>query len=211
MPVNSTHLDYDANIAAWLRAREVFAGQDTVKPTAVRCSPRLEPLSDPPQIHVRLPGVRVSWPAFPKPVNRFLEELWRVTARYGVLRRVTARSVCTTTHFAQNQCYCPGVPVNSTHLNYDANIAAQLRTRSSRPSGPCSSVSIRGFVPRSVLCLSRARTPVDWEGAGQSENRAYTALYPPERIINWRVYRVNGHCLRLPMDIPHSRPLLPTQ
>jgi len=31
MPVDSTHLDYDANAAAWLRARDVFAGEDAVK------------------------------------------------------------------------------------------------------------------------------------------------------------------------------------
>ena len=31
VPVNSTHPDYDANAAAWLRARDVFAGEDAVK------------------------------------------------------------------------------------------------------------------------------------------------------------------------------------
>ena len=31
MPVNSTHLEYDANEFAWLRARDVLAGEDAVK------------------------------------------------------------------------------------------------------------------------------------------------------------------------------------
>jgi hypothetical protein len=31
MPVDSTHPDYDANVTAWLRARDVFAGEDAVK------------------------------------------------------------------------------------------------------------------------------------------------------------------------------------
>ena len=31
MPVNSTHADYDLMLAAWLRARDVFAGEDAVK------------------------------------------------------------------------------------------------------------------------------------------------------------------------------------
>ena len=28
MPANSTHPDYDANLAAWLRARDVIAGEE---------------------------------------------------------------------------------------------------------------------------------------------------------------------------------------
>jgi len=31
MLVNSTYLDYDANLPAWLRARDVFVGEDAVK------------------------------------------------------------------------------------------------------------------------------------------------------------------------------------
>jgi hypothetical protein len=31
MPVNSTHLEYDANAAVWLRARDVFAREAAVK------------------------------------------------------------------------------------------------------------------------------------------------------------------------------------
>lgn len=31
MPVQSTHPDYDATLPAWLRARDVIAGEDAVK------------------------------------------------------------------------------------------------------------------------------------------------------------------------------------
>ena len=31
MPVESTHSEYDANVTSWLRARDVFAGEDAVK------------------------------------------------------------------------------------------------------------------------------------------------------------------------------------
>jgi len=34
VPVNSTHPDYDANLPAWLRARDVFAGEDAIKSAA---------------------------------------------------------------------------------------------------------------------------------------------------------------------------------
>jgi hypothetical protein len=42
MPVDSTHSDYDANIAAWQRARDVFAGEDAVKAAAEKYLPRLD-------------------------------------------------------------------------------------------------------------------------------------------------------------------------
>lgn len=43
MPVNSTHPDYDAHLPAWLRARDVLAGEDAVK--AEDAAPTLNPLS----------------------------------------------------------------------------------------------------------------------------------------------------------------------
>jgi len=42
VPTNSTHLDYDANLNAWLRARDVFAGEDTVKAAGERYLPKLD-------------------------------------------------------------------------------------------------------------------------------------------------------------------------
>jgi hypothetical protein len=42
MPVDSTHPDYDANLPAWLRARDVFAGEDAVKAAAEKYLPRLD-------------------------------------------------------------------------------------------------------------------------------------------------------------------------
>ena len=41
MPVNSTHADYDLMLPAWLRARDVFAGEDAVKAAGVKYLPRL--------------------------------------------------------------------------------------------------------------------------------------------------------------------------
>ena len=46
MPVNSTHPDYDANLPAWLRARDVIAGEDAVKFGSVRYLPRLDSQTD---------------------------------------------------------------------------------------------------------------------------------------------------------------------
>jgi len=42
MPVDSKHLDYDANVPLWLRARDVFAGEDTVKSAGERYLPKLD-------------------------------------------------------------------------------------------------------------------------------------------------------------------------
>ncbi len=46
MPVNSTHPEYDANAASWLRARDVFAGEDAVKSAGERYLPKLDSQSD---------------------------------------------------------------------------------------------------------------------------------------------------------------------
>src|SRR5215471_10572818 len=40
--VNSTHPDYDAALPAWLRARDVVAGEDAVKAAGERYLPRLD-------------------------------------------------------------------------------------------------------------------------------------------------------------------------
>jgi len=46
VPVNSTHPDYDANLVAWQRARDVIAGEDAVKAAGTRYLPRLDSQSD---------------------------------------------------------------------------------------------------------------------------------------------------------------------
>ena len=46
MPANSTHLDYDASLPAWLRARDVIAGEDAVKSAGEKYLPRLDSQSD---------------------------------------------------------------------------------------------------------------------------------------------------------------------
>jgi len=46
MPVNSTHPDYDSSLPAWLRARDVLAGEDAVKTAGEKYLPRLESQTD---------------------------------------------------------------------------------------------------------------------------------------------------------------------
>jgi hypothetical protein len=46
MPANSTHPEYDSALPAWLRARDVIAGEDAVKAAAVRYLPRLDSQTD---------------------------------------------------------------------------------------------------------------------------------------------------------------------
>ena len=46
MPANSTHLDYDASLPSWLRARDVIAGDDAVKLGGIKYLPRLDSQSD---------------------------------------------------------------------------------------------------------------------------------------------------------------------
>ena len=46
MPANSTHPDHDANLATWLRARDVIAGEDAVKRGGIKYLPRLDSQSE---------------------------------------------------------------------------------------------------------------------------------------------------------------------
>ena len=46
VPVNTTHIDYDFNLPAWLRARDVIAGDDAVKAGGESYLPRLDSQSD---------------------------------------------------------------------------------------------------------------------------------------------------------------------
>lgn len=46
MAVNSTHPEYDATLPAWLRARDVVAGEDVVKAAGEKYLPRLDAQSD---------------------------------------------------------------------------------------------------------------------------------------------------------------------
>lgn len=46
MSVNATHPDYDAALPAWLRARDVTAGEDAVKFAGEKYLPRLEAQTD---------------------------------------------------------------------------------------------------------------------------------------------------------------------
>ena len=46
VPVDSTHPNYDEHVPAWLRARDVFAGEDAVKAAGVRYLPRLDSQTD---------------------------------------------------------------------------------------------------------------------------------------------------------------------
>ena len=46
MSVNATHLEYDAHLASWLRARDVLAGEDAVKAGGEKYLPRLDDQTD---------------------------------------------------------------------------------------------------------------------------------------------------------------------
>src|SRR5438034_10678346 len=46
MPVNATHLEHDASLPAWQRARDVLAGEDAVKAAGEKYLPRLDSQTD---------------------------------------------------------------------------------------------------------------------------------------------------------------------
>ena len=58
MPVNSTHPDYDASLPAWLRARDVIAGEDAVKAAGVKYLTRFDSQTDDEYVAYK------TWPSF---------------------------------------------------------------------------------------------------------------------------------------------------
>lgn len=166
MPVNSKHADYDANAAAWLRARDVLAGEDAVKAAGDRYLPKLDSQSDDEFKAYR------SRASFFNAVGRTLDGYSGLIFRRAPFVKIPeapsggARSAL------------------ASALGQFVNDCDMLGT------------SLTGYAKdlvTEIIGLGRAGTLVDWEG--EFENRAYVSLYQAEQIINWRVERVNGRSL----------------
>ena len=96
MPVNSTHLDYDGSLPAWLRTHAVLIGEHAVKAGCFMSGGRVADC---------LGAIGCGWVR--------LGGLVKYLLPVGGLGRLVGR----------------GMPVNSTHPDYDTNPPAGLRAR----------------------------------------------------------------------------------
>ncbi len=166
MPVQSTHPDYDTNLSAWSRARNVVAGEDAVKAAGEIYLPRLDSQSDDEYLAYK---TRAS---FFNATSRTADGLVGLLFRRDPLIRLPEHGTGGPTHHMN---------ALGRALHGCVNDADLLGTRL---------VSYAKNVVQEIILVGRAGTLVDWEGAG--EKRAYAAFYTAEQIINWHSERVNG-------------------
>ena len=183
MSVNSTHPDYDASLAVWLRARDVLAGEDAVKAGAEKYLPRLDVQSD------------TEYDAY-----RARAAFFNATARTadGFLGLVFRRPPFVKT---PGQTEVRGQRAEGR--GQKSEVRGAVSSLGKAMEGFVHDADLLGTslanyarnVVREVVAVGRAGTLIDWEGpnqTGQGENRVYAALYVAENILNWRVERVNG-------------------
>jgi hypothetical protein len=163
MPVDSTHLDYDANLYAWLRARDVFAGEDAVKAGRERYLPKLESQTTGEYDTYRARAAFFN--ATARTADGFVGLIFR---REPTFKR----------------------PENSTGVGRaikefieDADmLGTSLLAYAKNVTGEVIAVGRAG----TLVDWESA------SGTGVLEQRAYAVLYRAEDIVNWRTERVNG-------------------
>jgi len=164
MPVNSTHPDYDAVLPAWLRARDVLAGEDAVKAGGEKYLPKLDAQSD--DDFKAYKARALFFNAAARTADGFLGLIFRREPTVKVPEGASR----TGTH--------SGLAVALAEFGEDADMQGTALTAYAKN------------VVAEVVGVGRAGTLVDWGDA--AEQRAYAVLYRAEQILNWRTERVNG-------------------
>ena len=175
MPVDWTHEDYDANATVWLRARDVFAGEDAVKAAGTRYLPQLDSQTDDDYLAYK---ARASFfNAMGRTVDGFVGLIFRREPTFKLPNDHKATSGRDGAHrsTARNGS---GVGRAISVFVEDADMLGTSLTAYAKN------------VVTEVVVVGRCGTLVDWEAEG--EQRAYASLYTAEQIINWRNARVNG-------------------
>ena len=172
--MNSTHPEYDASLPAWLRARDVLAGEDAVKSGTIRYVPRLDSQTDDEYAAYLARG-------------SFFNATARTADGYVglVCRRPPFIKVPDQQGAGSKEQGAKGtVSTLGKAMAQFVNDADMLGT----PLGGYG----QGIVSE-VIAVGRAGTLVDWEG--EVENRVYVSRYAAEDILNWRTERINGRNL----------------
>ena len=204
MPVNSTHPDYDATLPAWLRARDVIAGEDAVKDGGEKYLPRLDSQSD--NDYLGYKSRASFFNATARTADGYVGLIFRREPTFKLPDDRQALSAS------------DGSNPNSPHLASGHPLPLPQARDKRRGSGSGVGRALDAFVEDAdmrgtslssyaknvtteVISVGRAGSLVDWAGStggpmdnlGQdAEQRAYAVLYQAEQIINWRSERVNG-------------------
>ena len=164
MPVNSTHPDYDSNLPAWLRARDVFAGEDTLKSAGERYLPKLDSQSSD-EYHAY--KSRASFfNATARTADGFVGLIFRRDPTFKLPDGKSGVGRASATFLEDADM------LGTTLVSYAKNVTSEVIG-----------------VGRAGTLIDWATSS---GGPMGSEDRAYAVLYQAEQIINWRTERVNG-------------------
>lgn len=194
MAVNDLHPEYLWNLGAWIRAREVLAGEDAVKSAGEKYLPRLEAQTDEEYDAYR---ARAS---FFNATARTADGYLGLVFRRPPFIKVPGRGTTKDTKDTKGE----GGRASGETPDAARGTRALPRTRTGIERAMAEFVndadmlgmSLASYarnVVREVIAVGRAGTLVDWES--ESENRVYASLYTAENILNWRVERVGGRNL----------------
>ncbi len=176
MAVNATHAEYDAALPAWLRARDVIAGEDAVKAAGAKYLPRLESQTDD------------EYAAYRARAAFFNASARTADGFAGLIFRRPPFIKLPETAEASGQK--PAVKGQRAEVPSSAlgRALAELGNDADMMGTPL--VSYAKNVVHEVIAVGRAASLVDCEGG--VEIRVYVSLYGAERIMNWCVERING-------------------
>ena len=175
MAVDSTHQDYDGNVFAWWRARDVIEGEDAVKAAGTRYLPRLDSQTD--DEYVAYKKRAMFFNATARTAEKLVGMIFR---NEPIIKLPETGSGAAEHHWSPR----------GRALHRFVNDADMLGT---------TFAAYAKDVVTEIISVGRAGTLVDWQGAGSSGDhsteRAYVVRYRAEDIINWRTERINGRTL----------------
>ena len=169
MPANSTHLDYDASLPSWLRARDVIAGEDAVKTGGIKYLPRLDSQSD--DEYDGYKSRACFFNATSRTADGFLGLLFRRDPEVKLPDRHAGVG-------GALRVFTDDVDLMGTSLfTFCKGVVGEILA-----VGRCGTL-----IDWAGSSASR------WQGHSQSvEERAYVVRYAAEDILNWQTQRING-------------------
>jgi len=188
MPVDTTHPDYDSTLPAWLRARDVLAGEDAVKAAGIRYLPRLDSQSD--SEYAAYKARASFFNATARTADGFVGLIFR--REPSVKFPPLSASDGSNPHNPHPASGRPlPLPWARDRRRGVAGVAGALRVFAEDVDLMGTSLyTFSKHVVSEIITVGRAGTLVDWESEG--EERAYVVRYCAEQILNWRVERLGG-------------------
>ena len=164
MPANSTHPDYDANLATWLQARDVISGEKAVKLGGIKYLPRLDSQSE--NEYLGYKSRACFFNATSRTCDGFLGLLFRRDPEVKLPDRHAGVG-------GALRVFTDDVDLMGTSLfTFCKGVAGEVLAL-----GRCGTL---------IDWQGASRTGKD------GESRAYVVRYAAEDILNWQTQRING-------------------